>query len=63
MQAITFVELEAETVEMLPAKETLFFDTNVAGVWASNTSVALNAATVLSSANSTALQAISVNQG
>lgn len=64
MQALTFIELEAETVEMLPAKETLFLDygTNFAAVYASNSSLAVNAATILSQANSAAVQNVVVAQ-
>ena len=63
MQKITIVELEAQSVELLPTRETLFFNSNWAGVVASNSSLALNAATVLSAANSAAVQTIFVNQG
>lgn len=60
---LTFSELDVESVELLPARETLFFNTyNWAGIYASNSSLAVNAATLLSQANSAALQSISVSQ-
>jgi hypothetical protein len=61
---LTMSELEFESVDLLPARETLFFNTTVnwAGILASNSSLAVNAATVLSQANSAALQSISVSQ-
>jgi hypothetical protein len=60
---ITITELEAETVELLPSRETLYFNSNWASVVASNSSTALNAASVQAIANSAAYQAINVNQG
>lgn len=60
---LTITELEAESVQMLPSRETLFFNTNWANVVASNSSMALNAASLNSAANSAAWQAIQVNQG
>ncbi|MDI9628283.1 MAG: hypothetical protein QM286_07035 [Acidobacteriota bacterium] len=62
MRKLTLEELEIQTVELLPERETLFFDTNWAGVYASNSSLAVNAATILSAANSSATQAIVVAQ-
>ncbi|WP_347353168.1 hypothetical protein [Intrasporangium sp.] len=63
MQEMTFAELDTEMVTMLPSKETLFFNFNWAGIYATNSSLALNAATVLSAANSAAVQTIVVGQG
>ncbi len=63
MQHLTLTELDAQAVELLPSKETLFFDTNLAVVSASNASYAVNAATLLSLANSNAEQYIAVIQG
>ena len=63
MQHITLTELDAQSVELLPSKETLFFDANWAAVSASNASYAVNAATLLSSATSSATQTIAVLQG
>lgn len=60
---LTFAELDTEMVSLLPSKETLFFNNNWANIYASNSSVALNAATVLSQANSAAVQTIVVGQG
>jgi hypothetical protein len=50
-------------VALLPPKETLFFNWNYATIYASNSSLALNAASVLSHANSAAVQTIVVGQG
>ncbi|WP_411719756.1 hypothetical protein [Mycetocola sp.] len=60
---LTIAELDAQSVELLPAKETLWFDLNMANVYAMNSSLALNAGTILSSANSVAYQSITVVQG
>ncbi|WP_425956118.1 hypothetical protein [Xylanimonas sp. McL0601] len=62
MNEITITELEGESMELLPDRETLFFNHNWATVVASNSSLALNAASLFASANSTALQYISVSQ-
>jgi hypothetical protein len=62
MTEITITELEGESMELLPDRETLFFNWNYANVVASNSSLALNAASFFASANSTALQYISVSQ-
>lgn len=59
---LTMQELESEQVELLPSRETLFLDTNWASVVASNTSLALNAGSLLASANSAAVQTILVAQ-
>jgi hypothetical protein len=55
-------ELDDEQIELLPARETLSFHNNWANVWASNTSVAFNAASLYSHAYSSAYQNIAVNQ-
>jgi hypothetical protein len=60
---LTFGDLDGQSAELLPSRETLFFNTNWAGVYASNSSLALNAATILSEANSAAYQQVHVNQG
>lgn len=62
MTEYTSIELDQECVEVLPAKETLFFNYNWANVYASNSALAVNAATILSSANAAALQSVTVNQ-
>lgn len=62
MIEITMSELESQSVELLPEKETLFFNHNWASVFASNSSLAVNAATILSQANSAAVQTILVAQ-
>ena len=59
---LTIQELESEQVELLPSRETLLLDTNWASVYASNTSLALNAGSLLASANSAAVQTILVAQ-
>lgn len=63
---LTIAELEAEHTELLPTRETLTFgfgNNNWAAVYASNSSLALNAASILASANSAAVQTIVVSQG
>lgn len=62
-KAMTLIDLDSEHVELLPARETLAFNNNWANVFASNSSLALNAASILSSANSAAVQTIAVSQG
>ena len=59
---LTFTELDAETVELLPARETLTFHSNWANVYANNSSMAINAASYWSNAQSAAYQAVTVNQ-
>jgi len=60
---IIMTELEVESVELLPNRETLFYNTyNWAGIAATNSSLAVNAATLLSQANSAAVQTIAVSQ-
>lgn len=60
---LSVMELDGESMELLPDRETLFFDTFNVGIIANNSSMALNAATFGSVANSGAWQAISVVQG
>jgi hypothetical protein len=61
---LTIAELEAERTDLLPKRETLWFgNTNWASVVASNSSLALNAASINSAANSMAGQTINVYQG
>ena len=61
---LTFAELESERTELLPTRETLTFgNTNWASIVASNSSMALNAASLYSVANSAAVQTIAVSQG
>lgn len=55
-------ELEGQQMELLPSRETLFLDTNWANVYATNTSLALNASSFLSVAHSAATQNIAVLQ-
>jgi hypothetical protein len=61
---LTITELDTELVELLPTRETLSVGTyNWAAITASNSSLALNAASLYSNASSTAVQNISVVQG
>ena len=60
---LTFTDLDAETVELLPARETLFYgNNNWAAIYASNSSMAFNAGSHFSHATSFAGQSISVSQ-
>ena len=60
---LTIAELESEHTELLPARETLFYgSTNWASVMASNSSLAFNAASLGSVAQSSATQTITVSQ-
>ena len=63
MREINFAELEAEHIELLPTRETLFFNNNWAGIVATNSSLALNAASLGSLASSAAVQTIVVGAG
>ena len=60
---LSIAELDAELTELLPTRETLTFNTNWANVFASNSSMAINAASLGSLANSAAYQAVTVTQG
>jgi hypothetical protein len=61
---LTISELDAEFIELLPERETLSSgNNNWAAVYASNSSLAFNAASVYANASSTAVQNISINQG
>lgn len=60
---LTIAELETERTELLPTRETLTFNNNWASIVASNSSMALNAASLFSVANSAAAQTITVSQG
>lgn len=60
---LTIAELETERTELLPTRETLTYgSTNWASIVASNSSLALNAASLYSAANSAAVQTITVSQ-
>jgi hypothetical protein len=63
MTTISYSELESETVELLPEKETLFLNNNWANVYASNQALALNVASVFANAQANAVQGIAVIQG
>jgi hypothetical protein len=60
--ALLPAELDAEVMELLPARETLFIDINIAPITAINLSFAINAGSIGSVANSAALQEIVVLQ-
>lgn len=61
---LTIAELDTEQTELLPTRETLTFgNTNWANIVATNSSMALNAASLYAVANSAAYQSIAVNQG
>lgn len=60
--ALLPVDLDAEVAELLPMRETLFFTINVAPVIAVNLSIAINAASIGSIANSAAWQEVIVLQ-
>jgi hypothetical protein len=62
MNTISYTELESEIVEVLPEKETLSWSSNYAWIYASNSALALNAATLGSAAVANAGQAITVVQ-
>jgi hypothetical protein len=62
-EELSVYELDEERIDLLPARETLHFHANWANIYASNTSVALNAASFYSSAHSAAYQSINVYQG
>ena len=66
MREINFTELEAEHTELLPTRETLNFgfgNNNWAAIYATNSSLALNAVSLGSLASSAAVQPIVVTQG
>jgi hypothetical protein len=63
MKELTILELESQQAELLPSRETLFLDNYWAGVYATNTSLAVNAGSFFSLANSAAVQNIAIVQG
>lgn len=63
-KTLTISQLDSEHVELLPARETLYYGNhNWAAIHATNSSMALNAASLWASANSAAVQTIVVTQG
>ncbi|KQV77419.1 hypothetical protein ASC64_00780 [Nocardioides sp. Root122] len=63
---LSIAELESEHTELLPVRETLTFgfgNQNWAAIYASNSSLALNAASLASMASSAAVQTVVVTQG
>lgn len=59
---LTLSELEVQHADLLPERETLFFDFNVANISALNQSLALNAGSIFANAQSGAFQRIVVVQ-
>jgi hypothetical protein len=59
---LTLSELEVQHAELLPERETLYFDYNWANVYATNTALAVNAYTFYSNAYANAYQKIVVVQ-
>jgi hypothetical protein len=64
MEKLTVTELEGQSVELLPSRETLFlnFHINWASVQAMNTSTAASVFSAFSFTSSNALQSITVTQ-
>ena len=63
---LSIAELESEHTELLPVRETLTFgfgNQNWAAIYASNSSLALNAASLAALASSAAVQTVVVTQG
>ena len=63
---LSIAELESEHTELLPVRETLTFgfgNQNWAAIYASNSSLALNAASLASMASRAAVQTVGVTQG
>jgi hypothetical protein len=66
MKKLTIQELDGQSVELLPSRETLYFggdSYNLASLTATNTSLAVNAGALFSNAYSAAVQNIAVVQG
>lgn len=63
MHALTAADLADQHAELLPSRDTLFLNINVAPVIGVNTAIAVNAATINSSAQAFAWQQLSVWQG
>jgi hypothetical protein len=61
MTALSFEELRAEEIELLPSRETLGWF-NYANVSATNLAISQNAATFLSLAHASANQIVAVSQ-
>ena len=62
MRELNFIEIEAEHIELLPTRETMnVFGSNWAAIVATNSSLALNAASLGSLASSAAVQTIVVD--
>ncbi|WP_369046848.1 hypothetical protein [Sinomonas sp. P10A9] len=62
MTALTIAEIADQQAELLPQRDTMLFDINIAPVVAVNLAIAVNAATWGSTANATAVQLIGVLQ-
>ncbi len=59
---LTLSELAVQQAELLPERETLFFDYNWANVYATNTALAVNAYAFYSNAYADAYQKIVISQ-
>lgn len=62
MTALTAADMAAQQAELLPQRDTMLFDINVAPVVAVNLAIAVNAASWGSTANATAVQVLGVFQ-
>lgn len=62
MKSLTITDIADQRADLLPQRDTMLFDINVAPVVAVNLAIAVNAATWGSTANATALQVIGVLQ-
>lgn len=62
MTALTAADMAAQHAELLPQRDTMLFDINVAPVVAVNLAIAVNAASWGSTANATAVQVLGVFQ-
>jgi hypothetical protein len=64
MTTLSIHELTSESAELLPTRETLdFIHVNIADLTASNSALALNAASVFANAQAAAFQQVNVLQG
>ncbi len=64
MTTLTIDELCTETAELLPTRETLdFIHVNWANVWANNSALAVNAASIFANAQAAAYQQVNTLQG
>ncbi|GAB3281112.1 hypothetical protein GCM10027449_22240 [Sinomonas notoginsengisoli] len=62
MASLAPAEIAEESAELLPQRDTMLFDINVAPIVAVNLAIAVNAATIGSVANAQAVQVIGAFQ-